>query len=268
MTSALKLSTAALALTLALHAKADELQLEIIPLKHRLVEDVLPLLQALVLPGGTISGMNNQLIVRTTPANLREITQVLQQVDKASRRFKIYVRQTNALQADVQGQSLGGRYSPATDARLQYRAYATHRSDEVDSLQFVHAVEGQPALISSGQAVPMANPALIPGAFGAYLDRRVQYRDITTGFNVVVRAVADRITLQVTPHQDRLRRDDVAGSVDISSATTTVSGRLGEWLELGGVDEAYRDDSGAILHNTHQRNTQARSVAVRVEEVR
>ena len=37
--------------------------MEIIPLKYRTVEQVLPSLQVLIEPGGALSGMNNQLIV-------------------------------------------------------------------------------------------------------------------------------------------------------------------------------------------------------------
>ena len=47
--------------------------LEIIPLRHRTVEQVLPVLRPLLEPGGTLSGSRGQLILRASPANLAEI---------------------------------------------------------------------------------------------------------------------------------------------------------------------------------------------------
>lgn len=102
-----------LSLILLLHnivGHAQDLKLEIIPLRHRLTDEVLPVLQPLVAPGGTLSGMNNQLIIRTTETNLAELKQVLARIDQAARRLKIYVRQDVAGTGQIGEQSLSGRY--------------------------------------------------------------------------------------------------------------------------------------------------------------
>lgn len=102
-----------LSLILLLHnivGHAQDLKLEIIPLRHRLTDEVLPVLLPLVAPGGTLSGMNNQLIIRTTETNLAELKQVLARIDQAARRLKIYVRQDVAGTGQVGEQSLSGRY--------------------------------------------------------------------------------------------------------------------------------------------------------------
>ena len=61
-----------IASTLAVLAGAATAQyaLEIIPLRHRTVEQVLPVLQPLVEPGATLSGTRGQLFVRASPANV------------------------------------------------------------------------------------------------------------------------------------------------------------------------------------------------------
>ena len=51
-------------ISIAPSVHSAEMTLEIIPLKHRLVNDVVPTLQALVAEGGTVTGMNDQLIIR------------------------------------------------------------------------------------------------------------------------------------------------------------------------------------------------------------
>ncbi|MGH8603813.1 MAG: secretin N-terminal domain-containing protein, partial [Gammaproteobacteria bacterium] len=72
---------------------AQEMVLEVIPLEHRLSADVIPLLKPLVAPGGTVTGMSSQLIVRSTQRNLLEIKRVLAAIDRPLRRLKIIVRQ-------------------------------------------------------------------------------------------------------------------------------------------------------------------------------
>src|SRR4030066_117723 len=59
--------------------------LEVIPLRHRTVEQVLPVLRPLLEPGGAMSGQSYQLIVRTSPGNLAEIRAALQAIDHPAR---------------------------------------------------------------------------------------------------------------------------------------------------------------------------------------
>src|SRR5258706_7610217 len=67
--------------------------LEVIPLKYRTAEQVMPVLKPLLDKNGSMSGMQNQLIIRTTPANLSDLKQVLASIDTMPRRLVITVRQ-------------------------------------------------------------------------------------------------------------------------------------------------------------------------------
>src|SRR5260370_38182691 len=86
----------------AVHSLAQQ-ALEIIPLRHRTVDQVLPVLQPLVEPGGALTGQSGQLIVRTSPANLAEIKRALEAIDRPLRRLQISVRFDDALEAAGQG---------------------------------------------------------------------------------------------------------------------------------------------------------------------
>src|SRR5262245_32189996 len=72
---------------------AQNTVLEVIPLKYRAAEQVIPVLKPLLDPRGSISGMQNQLIIRTTPANLAELRKALASIDAMPRRLIITVRQ-------------------------------------------------------------------------------------------------------------------------------------------------------------------------------
>src|SRR5687768_8065078 len=77
--------------------------LEIIPLRHRTVDQVLPALRPLLESGGTLTGQANQLIVRTSPENLAELRRALDVIDRPQRRLQISVRFDDRADASSQG---------------------------------------------------------------------------------------------------------------------------------------------------------------------
>ena len=83
--------TLALLLLLPLSALAAEL--EVISLKHRSAEELLPIVRPLLDKDGVASGMDYQLILRTSPRNLAEIRKLLTSIDVAPRRLKVTVMQ-------------------------------------------------------------------------------------------------------------------------------------------------------------------------------
>src|SRR2546422_10259105 len=85
----------------AVHGLAQQ-ALEIIPLRHRTVDQVLRALQPLVEPGGALTGQSGQLLVRTSPANLAEIKRALEAIDRPLRRLQISVRFDDALESASQ----------------------------------------------------------------------------------------------------------------------------------------------------------------------
>ncbi len=102
-------STLAVAAACFASLSAAQYALEIIPLKHRTVEQVLPTLRPLLEPGGTLTGQANQLIVRASPANLADIRRALDAIDRPLRRLQISVRFDDALEASSQGIEASGR---------------------------------------------------------------------------------------------------------------------------------------------------------------
>ena len=110
---------------------AAQYPLEIVQLRHRSVQDVIPILQPLAAPGATLSGQGYQLFVRTSPANLAELRRALAAIDRTARRLQISVRFDNALDADRR--NLGASGSIGTGgARIEVQAdeRSTHRTEE------------------------------------------------------------------------------------------------------------------------------------------
>lgn len=281
-------AAAILALVLAVPAAAGEMVMEVIPLRHQLVQDLVPVLRPLVAPGGTVTGMNDRLVLRTTADNLEQLKQVLADLDRAPRRLLIQVRQDRA--ANVMGDeyAVSGRLGSGgvearvpdpgagrggltvsgggSDGEFRLRSLSTRNLADERSTQHVQAVEGRPAFIHAGQSVPVPHQSVFVGPHGARIHEGVEYRDLTTGFYVIPRVAGDRVTLWISPHRDRLAPGG-GGVFEIQQAETTVSGRLGEWMDLGGSVEHIQDHSGVNLLSTRTRGTERRSLWVKVEEI-
>src|SRR5512134_1454983 len=131
-------------------AATAQYALEIVPLRHRTVEQVLPVLQPLVEPGGTLSGNRGQLFLRASPANVAEIKRALDAIDHPARRLQISVRFDDA--GDRERRELGGSATVGSaGARVTVTAEDSRRfsGERVD--QRVQVLEGGRAFISSGQ---------------------------------------------------------------------------------------------------------------------
>ena len=57
------------------------------------------------------------------------------------------------------------------------------------------------------------------------------------------------------------------GVFDVQTATTTVSGRLGEWLLLGGIDNSGEAQATGTLYSTRDYDVSALTRSIRVERV-
>jgi len=241
-----------LPLTLALlvwlvQAVADY-PLEIIPLRHQTVEQMLPLLQPFVEQGGAVTGMNGQLIIRTSPENLRQLRAIIRKFDRAPRQLRIAVRQGGA--ARLQHRSMGaegtlqgekgsltiGRPGDGIDVHLNEH----NRSYSTDAERYVRATEGMPAFIQSGLSVP-----LITGGIGPWGRPWVQqqYHDATSGFYVTPWISGDRVTLEISPFRTQPAG---AGAFRVQNIETRVTGRLGEWIPIGGTELRRNGDQRGI----------------------
>ncbi len=240
-------STLAVAAACAASLSAAQHALEIIPLRHRTVEQVLPTLRPLVEPGGTLTGQGNQLIVRASPANLADIRRALDAIDRPLRRLQISVRFDDALEASSEGVEASGRISNR-GSRLEVQAQqSSSRADErVD--QRVQVLEGGRAMIFTGQSRPVVAREV------------VAVQDLATGFEVVPRISGENVYLELAPQRETPQ--------SFERASSSVTGRLGEWFELGAVgSSATRADRG-IASASGARASQSRRIWVKVEEVR
>lgn len=246
---------------------ASAQSLEIIELRSRTVDEVLPTLLPLVESGGTLSGMNNQLFLRASPANRAEIKRALAAIDKPARRLIIRVRQSrNGEQAsrgaEVSGQVvLGGTRRSSAEANV----WDTRSQRHENAGQQVQTIEGGKAFIQVGQSLPIPMRQIIYSRGGAVVSESMVYRDIGSGFYAIPRVNGQRVTLDIQQQAERAPMMQ-GGAIDRQQISTTISGRLGEWMELGGSARESSREQGGFSVGTRDVRDQ-RSLWLMVEEL-
>lgn len=252
-------------------ALAQTTVLEVIPLKYRSAEQVIPVIQPMIAQGGSLSGFQNQLVIRTTPDNLQEIRRILARIDTAPRRLLITVRQDADSERSRRAAELSGSISSDGDSRVRARVLDSRALENDRNTQTLQVLEGNSAFISVGQSVPVQSRQVVRSVVGGrtveQVGTSVEYRDVTSGFYVLPRVTGDRVMLEVSPQHDTLSAQR-PGAVNVQRVSTTVSARLGEWIELGGVDQTRSEQRAEILGSTSRTGAVARQVLIKVEELK
>jgi hypothetical protein len=255
------------ALLLATLAHADTMKLEVIDLHHRPAAEVIPIIQPFLAKGAVVRDAGGyQLIIRTTPENLAQIRQILQKVDTAPRRLLISVRQASAAAGTAGGADADVHLRPG-DSQARVKVYGTGSRDQGDVTQRIQVLEGNAAFIHTGQSVPVGERNVFHGSGGTTIQDSVRYRDVTTGFYVYPRVNGDRVILRISPQKQNLSPEG-GGRIDVQTAETTVSGRLGQWIDLGGTSGVSETQGSGITYRTAERDSRYGSIQVKVEEIK
>jgi type II secretory pathway component GspD/PulD (secretin) len=127
----------------------------------------------------------------------------------------------------------------------------------------VQALEGRPAYINSGSRIPLQTTERYYDGVVSFERRTSQLQDITRGFYVVPRLQGDEVTLEVVQHDNRPGQR--LGVINTQSAGTVVRGRLGEWVELGGVHTSVNSRQGGIGQSVNSLGDENRAIRVKVE---
>ncbi len=265
-------------------------EMEVITLQHRNVDEVLPTIRPMLDPDGAASGMNNQLILRTSPRNLAEIKKILESIDSAPRRLKITVLQNVDRATISQLTEVSGSVGLGRDARVtapsraggsglsveaaqdgdHLRAHIrSKRSLEDDrKTQQLQVLEGNRAFIQTGQSVPVPQRQIVQSPYGTRVIDSTEYLDMASGFYVLPRINGDRVTLEISTQNDSLQTDDHNPAQRIQRVATTLSGKLGEWLVVGDIGQQKENRNASISSRSTSSISERNNVLLKVEEVK
>ncbi len=249
-------------------------EFKIITLQHRFAEDILPSIQALVTGDGTVSAMQNHLIIRTSAENMAELEQIIATLDVARPNFKITIHRQNNQNntSDSVGVSGSKRFGDIevsannNTRKIKNGAHIDINSNQnnVESIsnQFINVTDGGRAFIQVGQSIPFTQEWVTLTHRHISKQRSIEFVDISTGFAVRPRSVGRQIEMEITPRIAQLNKN---GFIDFEELTTVILVNRGEWIDLGGIMLQRDDVSRAILSWGHGKQSLNNQLKIQVE---
>ncbi len=251
-------------------------QLATIALQQRPAAEMAQVLQPLLGPQESVTGDGYTLILNVEPARLEQLRAAVAELDRAPRQLRITVRQQlfaedrmNAagVSADVGDQHARVVVSPpdaGSGAQAHYRGIGVYGADpqgrqRETGEQTVLALEGRPARIAVGLIAPF--DSVCEDDYGGR-GMCTEYREVSTGFEVLARLGADGVTLDIAPQAQQLA---APGMVSFQVAQTQLRGPLGQWLELGGEVTSSGESTRGVLASTARTGRSARRIAIKVD---
>jgi hypothetical protein len=225
---------------------AQAASLTTLQLRNRTAAEVIPIIEPMLEPGDVITGHGYKIFLRASPQTASDVQQMIDALDTALKMLQISVfqgsRQTLeslSLSGSLRiagdnagvgiGNSSGGGSGNITydsgGASARVNANSARQSRQSSPVYQVRVAEGNEAFIETGDQVP----------YFAGEDGTV-FHNVTSGFYVLPRIHGDSVTLEVSPFKNALSTSR-SGNIETQSANTTLSGRIGEWLQIGGVSE-------------------------------
>ncbi|MGD8631342.1 MAG: hypothetical protein PVH38_10510 [Gammaproteobacteria bacterium] len=250
--------------------------IEVIELQYRTLDEVIPVIRPLLGANDSVTGMGNNLVLKAPAERIRQVRQLLVQLDRPPQRLLITVGNEGEVARSSRGYSGSadiksgdgqisinspGRPVDESSVRIRLHDRTTQRSSK--SGYQVQVLEGRPAYISSGVRVPVSGVERYYHNGMPYERRTTQLQEVSGGFYVVPRLQGDSVMLEILQHDDRLtRRQDV---VSTQSTGTVVRGRLGEWLQLGGIDTTTDSSQGGLGRSVSGQDSELRQISVKVD---
>jgi len=262
---------------------------EVIAAGYRPVDELVQILRPMVPKPGSVSGAYGKLVIRTTPQNMREVKQILSELNRAPANLLVSVRYSmnEEVRRDLYeafGQVSGDNVGISTgrgagsgrglvisgedgDQRVGVRIDKNESVASDAGTQRVRVLEGKEAFIQSGQSVPVNDERVIVSSNGVTtVQRSTGYRNVTSGFYVRARLNdGDRVNVEIFPQHNRL--DAASGNIDVREASTVVSSRLGRWMEIGGVSSTATQSSRGIGAASNSSSSSQYTTYLKVERL-
>ncbi|MBT8436925.1 MAG: hypothetical protein KJP11_06105, partial [Gammaproteobacteria bacterium] len=229
-----------------------------INLTNRQASEIIPIIKPMLGSEDAITGQGYKIFLRSSAQTLTQVKEMIDALDIAAKTLQISVFQgsTGGLSAlgisggirvesgnagvaigssgNDNGDSGGSITYSTGNGSGNINSTTTRMRLEDNPIHQIRVTEGREAYIETGEQIPYFSGTswIAPGT----VTGGIEYKDVTTGFYVLPRIQGDNVTLQVSPFKNS-QANSRAGNIETQNANTTLSGRIGEWLLIGGVTE-------------------------------
>lgn len=247
---------------------AERLVTEVITIGFRSAQEMVPIVAPFVPSPGTVVGFQNQLVVKTTASNLEEIKALLASLDRAPANLLISVR--NTIDAEVRRDLAAAFAHVDSDGGFEagVQASTNQSSSHRRDVQRVRVLEGREAFIQAGESVPIAGQTIVVTGNTVTTVHSVEYQNVSRGFYVKpqLSGSGNRVTVQISQNRDALSASG-GGSIDTRSTSTVVSGALGRWMEIGGINEQHSSTSSGIAASTTSSGSSHYGIYIKIDRL-
>ncbi|MGZ8250839.1 MAG: secretin N-terminal domain-containing protein [Methylophilaceae bacterium] len=246
-------------------------EFKIITLKHRFAKDILPAIQPMVGNDGSVSAVDNNLLIRATPEQMSIIEQVVGTLDVERRNLRITISHDNMQQSQHDQIGISGRrrvgnvdvqVPRGVPEGVQLEIGQRQNSFSRQGSEFVTVMDGERAFIKVGQSVPYTQQWIQFSQRYLHLQSTTQFYEITTGFAVRPRSIGDKVELEITP---RIANVNATNYIDFEELSTVVRVTPGQWLDLGGTMQSRDEVSRTILSRQVETQQGNDSVMIKVD---
>ena len=256
---------------------AAETVIEVIPLFNRPASEVVPLLSPLLEETDRVIADGTNLLVKTRPERLGEIIMFVDELDTPLNNLIITVIQSRHTTADELNAAARVNLKIPRNNRLKSSGtitghyYQTEDQNSNESTQTIRTLEGNTAHIAAGKTYPIQNVQIYNYGYGyPAVSATTEFIDTTTGFAVTPKLVEEnpslekqQVILDVSPWTENV---NTRGQIETQNAQSTIKINLGEWVELGGINENSHNSTNGNFATIRQTNQNRVHILVKVDK--
>jgi type II secretory pathway component GspD/PulD (secretin) len=249
---------------------AEESIIEVIPLFNRPASEIQVLLSPLLEDTDRVIADGANLLVKTTPERLADIVMSIDKLDIPLNNLIITIIQSRHTTAEELNAAAKVTLNVPRKGRLKSSGsitghyYQTEGQNSKESTQTIRVLEGNTAHITAGNTYPIQNVQIYNSGYGyPAISTTTEFINTTTGFAVTPRLAEQQVILDVSPWSESFNRQ---GQLETRNAQSTIRINLGEWVELGGIDENSHSSINGKLATIRQTNQNRLHILVKVDK--
>jgi type II secretory pathway component GspD/PulD (secretin) len=263
-------------------------EMRLFELQYRPVGELAEMVRSLLGEEARIAAYRNTLVVNASPSALDEVARLVASYDRSKQMLRVTIEQGKTFSEHERAVSTSGRlqdddsrivFGPSgkksskdgstiiVDSgqnRLKLRGTDSRYRESRQVSQFVSVLEGEPALVSVGRAVPFTSQMLTYCRQHPGFVATTSYENVDTGFEVLPTLYNGMVEMEVRPFMAFLDRDNPQQIV-FHELATKVNIPVGTWYELGGHVQTQDGLSREILGAGRGGAQNGSSVRVKVE---
>lgn len=241
-----------------------------LPVGYANTEQLVAVIKPYLSEGSSVSVYQNQLVLNVTAAELEKTRELLKRLDRAPQQLLVSVktegtvsdsnREVNIDTVIKSGNVVitNGQGVRRNESRTTVRVEDRNISGTDNGNQSVRVTEGMPAYIGTGMTAPVQSYSVGPDGRRYY---QQDYINAIAGFYATTWINDGVVRVSIDQSNDKLQGQTIA----TQQLQSEVSGRLGEWIPIGELNNAASQHSSGIGSVAQTSQARATRLYIKVE---